>query len=446
MHFLNSALRAHTLYSRDVDYIVKDNQVIIVDEHTGRLMEGRRWSEGLHQAVEAKEGVQVQMENQTLATITFQNYFRLYEKLSGMTGTADTEAYEFQSIYGLEVVVIPTNKPMQRLDSPDQIYLTVVDKYQAISKQIKACHEKGQPSLIGTASIEASELLSNHLKKENIKHETLNAKQHEREAHIIAEAGRPGAVTIATNMAGRGTDIVLGGCLDAELARGENLTETQIDEIKVNWKKRHQEVLDAGGLQVIGTERNESRRIDNQLRGRSGRQGDAGASQFYLSMEDNLLRIFSGDRMGNLMRRLGVEGDEAVQHPWISTAIEKAQRRVEGMNFDTRKQLLEYDDVANDQRKVIYTQRRQLLNATDISKTVKELREEAVQKMVEEFVPIGSMEEEWDVKSLEQQIMQDFNLELDIQKWFDEDSELHSENLYEKVLAEVLNQYEEKKQ
>ncbi|MCH9769245.1 MAG: preprotein translocase subunit SecA, partial [Gammaproteobacteria bacterium] len=408
MHYFNASLRAHTLYQRDVDYVVKDGQVIIVDEHTGRLMDGRRWSEGLHQAVEAREGVQVQLENQTMATITFQNYFRLYEKLSGMTGTADTEAFELQKIYGLEVIVVPTNKPMIRKDEADLVFLTEKDKFNSILKDIKERREKQQPILVGTASIENSEKLSKLLKQEKIPHEVLNAKQHEREAKIIAQAGLPGSITIATNMAGRGTDIVLGGNFEMEIEELDNPSDADIQKVKAEWQKQHDLVLEAGGLHVLGTERHESRRIDNQLRGRSGRQGDPGSTQFYLSMEDNLLRIFAADKMANLMRRLGIKEGDVIQHPWISNAIEKAQRRVEGLNFDIRKNLLEYDDVANDQRKVIYQQRSELLRTDNITETVAAIREEAISGMIEQFVPPQSIEEQWDMVGLERHINQDF--------------------------------------
>lgn len=444
MHYVYAALRAHTLFYRDVHYIVKNNEVIIVDEHTGRLMPGRRWSDGLHQAVEAKEGATIQLENQTLATITFQNYFRLYEKLSGMTATADTEAFELQKIYGLEVVVIPTNRPMIRRDESDQVYLTADAKFDAIVNEVKKRHEKGQPLLIGTASIEASELVARFLKKANIKHEILNAKNHEREAKIIAEAGRPGAVTIATNMAGRGTDIVLGGNLEAEMSELDNLTEEEIQKRKADWQKRHDAVIAAGGLHVLGTERHESRRIDNQLRGRSGRQGDPGSSQFYLSMEDNLLRIFAAERMSNMMRRLGVKEDDVIEHPWITRAIEKAQRRVEGMNFDIRKQLLEYDDVANDQRKVVYQQRFQLLQTDDISETIEAIREEAVSEMISSFVPPQSLEEEWDIPGLEKQIREDFGLALPIAQWLEKDETLYEETLHQRIIDEITKAYKAK--
>lgn len=446
MHYFYAALRANTLYHRDVHYVVKNGEVIIVDEHTGRLMDGRRWSEGLHQAVEAKEGVQIQLENQTLATITFQNYFRMYEKLSGMTGTADTEAFEFQKIYGLEVVVVPTNKPMVRQDHSDKVYLTQEEKFQAILEEIAKVREKGQPILIGTASIETSELLSRCLNKAKISHQVLNAKQHEREAKIIAEAGRPGAVTIATNMAGRGTDIVLGGNVDVEIEELENPTDEEIAALKADWQKRHDQVLEAGGLYVLGTERHESRRIDNQLRGRSGRQGDPGVSQFYLSMEDNLLRIFGGERMLNLMRKLGVEPGEMIQHPMITRAIEKAQRRVEGHNFDIRKHLLEYDDVANDQRKVIYQQRFELLKTDNVSQSVIELRDEVVDNAFHQFVPQESMEDQWDIQGLENQIHQDFNLKLDIQGWLESDESLHEETLKERIRVALVEAYAKKEE
>lgn len=445
MHYVYAALRAHTLFHRDVHYIIKDNEVIIVDEHTGRLMPGRHWSDGLHQAVEAKEGVPIQLENQILATITFQNYFRLYEKLSGMTGTADTEAFELQKIYGLEVVVIPTNKLMIRRDEPDQVYLSVKAKLRAIVEEVKKRYAKEQPLLIGTASIEASEVVSRFLKKANIKHEVLNAKNHEREAKIIAEAGRPGAVTIATNMAGRGTDIVLGGNLEAELTELGNPSEEAIKKRKVEWQKRHDAVIVSGGLHVLGTERHESRRIDNQLRGRSGRQGDPGSSQFYLSMEDNLLRIFAAERMSNMMRRLGIKEEDVIEHKWVSRAIEKAQKRVEGMNFDIRKQLLEYDDVANDQRKVIYQQRFELLQTDNIASTIEAIREEAVSDMIGIFVPPQSLEEEWDISGLEKQIRKDFGLVLPITKWLEEGKALHEERLHQRIICEIVNAYKEKK-
>lgn len=444
MHYFYAALRANSLYQRDVHYVVKNGEVIIVDEHTGRLMEGRRWSEGLHQAVEAKENVKIQLENQTLATITFQNFFRMYEKLSGMTGTADTEAFEFQKIYGLEVVVIPTNKPMIRQDHADKVYLTQEEKFQAILEEIGKVRETGQPILVGTASIETSELLSRCLNKAKIPHQVLNAKQHAKEAKIIAEAGRPGSVTIATNMAGRGTDIVLGGNVEVEIAELENPTDDQIKALREDWQVRHDKVLEAGGLYVLGTERHESRRIDNQLRGRSGRQGDPGGSQFYLSMEDNLMRIFGGERMLMMMRKLGVEPGEVIQHSMISRSIEKAQRRVEGHNFDIRKHLLEYDDVANDQRKVIYQQRFELLQAENIFQSVVELRDEVADAVFHQFIPAESMEDQWDIQGLENQIQQDFNLHLPIQSWLEADESLHEETLKEKIKATFEDAYAEK--
>ncbi|GGW94145.1 preprotein translocase subunit SecA [Alteromonas halophila] len=444
LHHINAALRAHKLFTKDVDYIVKDDQIVIVDEHTGRTMEGRRWSEGLHQAVEAKENVKIQNENQTLASITFQNYFRLYDKLSGMTGTADTEAFEFQHIYSLETVVIPTNKPMIRKDKPDLIYLTAEEKYEAIVEDIRDCVKRGQPSLVGTISIENSELLSRILKKEKIPHKVLNAKFHAQEADIVAQAGQPGAVTIATNMAGRGTDIVLGGNWHVEIEKLENPSDEKIEKIKADWKKRHDAVLEAGGLHIIGTERHESRRIDNQLRGRSGRQGDPGSSRFYLSLDDALMRIFASEKMGNMMKRLGMERGEAIEHPWVTRAIENAQRKVEGRNFDIRKQLLEYDDVANDQRKVIYEQRNELLDEGNISETIQAIREDVVSGVVDEYIPPQSLEEMWDVSGLHDRLKADFAVDLDIQAWLDEDSKLYEEKLRERILNEIVAAYQEK--
>lgn len=445
LHHVNAALRAHTLFKKDVDYIVKDDEVVIIDEHTGRTMEGRRWSEGLHQAVEAKEKVKIQNENQTLASITFQNYFRLYEKLSGMTGTADTEAPELLSIYGLEVVVIPTNKPMARDDRGDLIYLTQQEKYQAIIEEIKELQAKGQPVLVGTVSIESSELISKALKQAKIKHNVLNAKFHEKEAEIIAEAGRPGTVTIATNMAGRGTDIVLGGNLKAEIAAlGENPTESAIEEANAEWKARHQKVLDAGGLAIIGTERHESRRIDNQLRGRSGRQGDPGMSRFYLSLEDDLMRIFASERLGMMMQRLGWEEGEALEHRMVSRAIENAQRKVEQRNFEIRKNLLEYDDVANDQRRVIYEQRNDLMDLEDISETVVAMREDVVNEIISEYIPRQSIEDMWDVAGLEERLHQDFTVDLTLQKWLDAEDDLDEDGLRERVYTEIQSAYDSK--
>ncbi|MBY6225811.1 preprotein translocase subunit SecA [Ferrimonas balearica] len=436
LHHVNAALRAHTLFERDVDYIVSDNgEIVIVDEHTGRTMPGRRWSDGLHQAVEAKEGQRIQNENQTLASITFQNYFRMYEKLAGMTGTADTEAFEFQSIYGLDTVVIPTNKPMIRKDMADLVYLTAEEKFEAIINDIRDCIERGQPVLVGTISIESSELLSNVLRKAKIKHNVLNAKFHEKEAEIVAEAGRPGAVTIATNMAGRGTDIVLGGSWQSEIdALGEGATEAQIEKIKADWQVRHEKVLEAGGLHIIGTERHESRRIDNQLRGRSGRQGDAGSSRFYLSMEDALMRIFASDRVSGMMKKLGMERGEAIEHPWVNRAIENAQRKVEARNFDIRKQLLEYDDVANDQRQVVYAQRNELMDAEDIHETIEAVRADVLEEVVGQYIPPQSLEEMWDIPGLEERLASDFNLKLPIGQWLEEEDDLHEENLHERIV------------
>jgi len=435
LHHLNAALRAHALFRREVDYIVKDNEVIIVDEFTGRMMTGRRWSDGLHQAVEAKEGVRIQNENQTLASITFQNYFRLYKKLSGMTGTADTEAYEFQHIYNLEVVVIPTHRPMIRQDMGDQVYRTGTEKHAAILADIRDCHKRGQPVLVGTTSIEASESLASLLQKEKITHQVLNAKHHEREAQIVAEAGRPGGVTIATNMAGRGTDIVLGGNMEMELAvAGDDKAKEQ--KIREDWQLRHEQVIAAGGLHVIGTERHESRRIDNQLRGRSGRQGDPGSTRFYLSLEDSLLRIFGSERLSGLMQRLGMQEGEAIEHPWVTRAIENAQRKVEGRNFDIRKQLLEYDDVANDQRKVIYEQRNRLMEVDDISESIQAIRAGVVDSVINVFIPPESIAEQWDVRGLEENIEREFGLKLPIQHWLSDDASMDETGLRARVLAE----------
>ncbi|CAI8226593.1 MAG: Protein translocase subunit SecA [Glaciecola sp. HTCC2999] len=442
LQHVNSALKAHKLFTKDVDYIVKDGDIVIVDEHTGRTMEGRRWSEGLHQAVEAKEGVNIQNENQTLASITFQNYFRLYEKLGGMTGTADTEAFEFQHIYGLETVVVPTNRGMVRKDMPDLIYMTVEEKYDAIIQDILGCVERGQPVLVGTVSIENSELLSNVLKKQKIKHKVLNAKFHEQEAEIVAQAGLPSAVTIATNMAGRGTDIVLGGNLQVELAGIED--EQKIEKITKAWQVRHDAVLEAGGLHIIGTERHESRRIDNQLRGRAGRQGDAGSSRFYLSLDDALMRIFASEKMGNMMKRLGMEKGEAIEHPWVTRAIENAQRKVEGRNFDIRKQLLEYDDVANDQRKVIYEQRNELLDEGDIGETIAAIRSDVIDEVISQYIPPQSLEEMWDIESLEERLKGDFQVELPIQQWLDEDDKLFEEKLRDKIHDAINAAYQAK--
>ncbi|MGB5451953.1 MAG: preprotein translocase subunit SecA [Sedimenticolaceae bacterium] len=445
MHHVMAALRAHALFQRNVDYIVREGQIVIVDEFTGRTMPGRRWSDGLHQAVEAKEGVRIQQENQTLASITFQNYFRLYDKLSGMTGTADTEAFEFQQIYGLEVVVIPTNQPMVRDDQTDLVYLTQAEKYEAIVEDVRDCVQREQPVLVGTASIEVSELVSKMLSDAGIEHQVLNAKQHEREAQTVAEAGRPAAVTIATNMAGRGTDIVLGGNLEVELDQlGENATDEEIAAYKVEWKARHDKVLAAGGLRVIGTERHESRRIDNQLRGRSGRQGDPGSSRFYLSLEDSLMRIFASERVSSLMQKLGMKEGEAIEHPWVNKAIENAQRKVEGRNFDIRKQLLEYDDVANDQRKVVYQQRDELMDADDISETIVNLRFDMVNSVIDNFIAPNSLEEQWDIPGLTEALKENFALEVPVQTWLDEDDELHEEPLRQRILDELLKIYADK--
>ncbi|MGB0733589.1 MAG: preprotein translocase subunit SecA, partial [Pontibacterium sp.] len=447
LHHVLAALRAHNLFQRDRDYIVQGNQVVIVDEHTGRIMPGRRWSEGLHQAVEAKEGVQIQQESQTLASTTFQNYFRLYDKLSGMTGTADTEAFELRQIYGLDVLVIPTNKAIARKDLNDQIFLTMEEKYEAIIEEIREVTSQNRPVLVGTASVESSELISNWLTKRKVKHNVLNAKNHGGEAGVIAEAGRPGAVTIATNMAGRGTDIMLGGKLEAELAAlGENATDAQKEEVKAQWQKRHEEVLAAGGLHIIGTERHESRRIDNQLRGRAGRQGDPGSSRFFLSLEDDLMRIFASDRVRNLMQAMGMERGEAIEHKMVSNAIEKAQRKVEGRNFDIRKQLLEYDDVSNDQRTVIYEQRNELMASDDLSSTVDAVRAEVLENTINDYVAPQSLEEQWDVPGLEKALETEFGVKMPIQQWLDEDDALHEESLREKILETVVGVYRAKEE
>tara|TARA_R110001583_G_scaffold1582_1_gene12283 strand:+ start:2914 stop:5652 length:2739 start_codon:yes stop_codon:yes gene_type:complete len=444
LHHVHAGLRASVLYTKDVDYIVQNNQIVIVDEHTGRTMAGRRWSEGLHQAIEAKEGVDIQNESQTLASTTFQNYFRIYSKLSGMTGTADTEAFELHQIYGLDVVVIPTNQPVQRTDHNDLIYLGMQDKFDAIVEDVRDCQARKQPVLVGTASIEMSEVISQLLTKEKIKHNILNAKQHEREALIIADAGRPGTVTIATNMAGRGTDIVLGGNWESEVAQLDNPTEAQIAAIKHAWTETHQQVIDAGGLHIIGTERHESRRIDNQLRGRAGRQGDPGTSRFYLSLDDSLMRIFASERVRSFMQKLGMEKGEAIEHKMVSNAIEKAQRKVEGRNFDIRKQLLEYDDVANDQRRAIYDQRNDLMATSDISETINAIREEVINDLISDFIPPQSLEEQWDIAGLEKQIGSDMNLHLPLQQWLDGDDKLHEESLRAKILQAELDAYAEK--
>lgn len=439
-----AGLRAHKLFHRNVEYIVQDGQVLLIDEHTGRTMPGRRLSEGLHQAIEAKENLNIQAESQTLASTTFQNYFRLYTKLSGMTGTADTEAFEFQSIYGLNVMVIPPNKPLARKDFNDLVYLTADEKYAAIIADIKESMALSRPVLVGTATIETSEHMSNLLKKEGIDHKVLNAKYHEKEAEIIAQAGAPGALTIATNMAGRGTDILLGGNWEAEVAALENPSAEQIAQIKADWQKRHQQVIESGGLHVIASERHESRRIDNQLRGRSGRQGDPGSSRFYLSLEDSLMRIFASDRVKNFMKALGMQSGEAIEHRMVTNAIEKAQRKVEGRNFDIRKQLLEYDDVANEQRKVIYHMRNSLLAAENIGDTIEEFRKEVLDATISQHIPPQSLPEQWDVAGLEASLNSDFAMKLPIQQWLDEDDHLYEETLREKLLKEITDAYTEK--
>jgi preprotein translocase subunit SecA len=444
VHYLNAALRALALFQRDVHYIVQNDQIVIVDEFTGRTMPGRRWSEGLHQAVEAKEGVSIQKENQTLASITFQNYFRLYNKLSGMTGTADTEATELLQIYNLEVVVIPTNKDMIRADHADLVYLTPEEKFEAVIEDIRDCVARKQPVLVGTASIEVSEKLSAMLDKAKIKHNVLNAKQHENEAHVVQQAGSPGAVTIATNMAGRGTDIVLGGNLDAELDARPDADEVEIARIRKDWKQRHQQVLDAGGLHVIGSERHESRRIDNQLRGRSGRQGDPGSSRFYLSLQDDLMRIFASDRVGALMKKLGMQHGEAIEHPWVNRAIENAQRKVEGHNYDIRKQLLEYDDVANDQRKVIYSQRNEMMAATDLSEVVKNIREDVIHSIFNEYVAPGSLDEQWNISGLEKTLYNELGSHMPLAQWLEKDHDLTAEGLHQKILDTLTEDYQAK--
>ncbi|MDX7991669.1 preprotein translocase subunit SecA [Xenorhabdus littoralis] len=446
MHHVTAALRAHALFTLDVDYIVKDGEVIIVDEHTGRTMQGRRWSDGLHQAVEAKEGVEIQNENQTLASITFQNYFRIYEKLAGMTGTADTEAFEFSSIYKLDTIVVPTNRPMVRQDLPDLVYMTEAEKIEAIIEDIKERTNGGQPVLVGTISIEKSELISNALTKAGIVHNVLNAKFHAMEADIIAQAGQASTVTIATNMAGRGTDIVLGGSWQSEVAKLEAPTEAKIEEIKAAWQVRHDAVLAAGGLHIVGTERHESRRIDNQLRGRAGRQGDAGSSRFYLSMEDSLMRIFASDRVTGMMRKLGMQPGEAIEHPWVTKAIANAQRKVESRNFDIRKQLLEYDDVANDQRRAIYAQRNDLLDVSDVSETIASIREDVLKVTIDAYIPPQSLEEMWDVEGLQERLVNDFDLVLPIKEWLDKEPELHEETLRERILEKMIETCKQKEE
>jgi len=451
VHHLYAGLRAHALFHRDQHYVIQNDEVVIVDEFTGRLMAGRRWSEGLHQAVEAKEGVPIQKENQTLASITFQNYFRMYQKLAGMTGTADTEAYEFQQIYGLETVIIPTHRPMVRIDRMDQVFRTMDEKHHAIIEDIKDCHQRGQPVLVGTTSIENNELLSGLLTRDKLSHQVLNAKQHAREAEIVAQAGRPKMITIATNMAGRVTDIVLGGNPEPELERirsdestGEPEKAARIAEVQEQWQVLHDEVLKQGGLHIIGTERHESRRVDNQLRGRAGRQGDAGSSRFYLSLEDPLLRIFASDRVANIMQRLKMPEGEAIEHPWVTRAIENAQRKVEARNFDMRKQLLEYDDVANDQRRVIYQQRNELLESQDISETVTAMREDMLRNLIVLHVPSQSVEEEWDISGLEKALTAEYQLALPLREWLDKESDLHEENLHSSITEAAQEHYRAK--
>ncbi len=448
VHHLYASLRAQNLYHRDQHYVVRNNEIVIVDEFSGRMMPGRRWSDGLHQAVEAKEGVTIQKENQTLASITFQNYFRMYQKLSGMTGTADTEAYEFNQIYALETVVIPTHRPVQRADAMDKVYRTGMEKYKAVIEDIKQCQAKGQPVLVGTTSIENSELISQLLTQAKLDHQVLNAKQHEREATIVAEAGRPGMITIATNMAGRGTDIVLGGNSEGEVhairhdaSLSDADKETKIAQIKAEWQQRHDAVLAAGGLHIIGTERHESRRVDNQLRGRSGRQGDPGSSRFYLSLEDQLLRIFSGERVAAIMTRLNMPEGEAIEHAMVTRAIENAQRKVEGRNFDIRKQLLEYDDVSNDQRKVIYEQRNELLESVDVGQTIRAMREDVINSLFNTHIPPGSVEEQWDIPALEQALQEELNMPLPVGEWLESNPDLHEETLRERVLNAANESY-----
>lgn len=445
LHHVMAALRAHTLFKRDVDYVVEDGEVLIIDEHTGRKMLGRRWSEGLHQAIEAKEGVEIHSENQTLASITFQNYFRMYKKLAGMTGTADTEAYEFQQIYGLQTVVLPTNRPMIRNDMPDLIYLTEDDKYKAIVNDIKETIAKGRPVLVGTISIENSEKLSHLLDKLGIKHQVLNAKFHEKEAYIVAQAGRPGTVTIATNMAGRGTDIILGGNLKADIDElGENPTPEQIAKVKADWQKRHDDVLKAGGLHIIGSERHESRRIDNQLRGRAGRQGDPGSSRFYLSMDDNLMKLFGSEKLKNFMKKMGMDDGQPLEHKFITRAIESAQRKVETRNFDIRKNLLEYDDVANEQRKVIYEERNALLEGKDISETIHTIFEDVLDNVISDYIQPNSLPEQWDLEGLQKRLASVYNLDAPVVQWMKENDKLVENDIREKIIALGHEMYQKK--
>ncbi len=445
LHHVMAALRAHTLFKRDVDYVVENGEVLIIDEHTGRKMVGRRWSEGLHQAIEAKEGVEIHSENQTLASITFQNYFRMYKKLAGMTGTADTEAYEFQQIYGLQTVVLPTNRPMIRKDMPDLIYLTEDDKYKAIVNDIKETIAKGRPVLVGTISIENSEKLSHLLDKLGIKHQVLNAKFHEKEAYIVAQAGRPGTVTIATNMAGRGTDIILGGNLKADIAAlGENPTAEQIEKVKADWQKRHDDVLKAGGLHIIGSERHESRRIDNQLRGRAGRQGDPGSSRFYLSMDDNLMKLFGSEKLKAFMKKMGMDDGQPLEHKFITRAIESAQRKVETRNFDIRKSLLEYDDVANEQRKVIYEERNALLEGKDISETIHTIFEDVLDNVISNYIQPNSLPEQWDLEELQKRLAAVYNLDAPVSQWMKENDKLVENDIRDKIIALGHEMYQKK--
>ena len=451
VHHVNASLKARNLFNKDQHYVVKDNGIIIVDEFSGRMMPGRRWSEGIHQAVEAKEGVEIQKENQTLASITFQNYFRMYEKLSGMTGTADTEAFEFNQIYGLETIIIPPHRTTQRKDMMDKVYRTSQERYAAVIEDIKECQKIDQPVLVGTTSIENSELISALLTKVKLKHQVLNAKHHEKEAHIIAQAGRPGMITIATNMAGRGTDIVLGGSIEAdihEIKLSDKLTdskkEKEIKKIKDAWKEQNSLVVKAGGLHIIGTERHESRRVDNQLRGRAGRQGDPGSSRFYLSLEDSLLRIFASDRVSAIMEKLKMPEGEAIEHSWVTKAIENAQRKVEGRNFDIRKQLLEYDDVANDQRKVIYEQRNELIDSDQTAETISAMRSDVLRNLAQSHIPQGSMEDMWDIPSLEKVLFLDYGLSLSIQGWIEKEPQIAIEEIYERVITLANKQYQEK--
>jgi len=444
LHHLYAAIRAHTLFNRDIDYVVQDNEIVIVDEFTGRMMSGRRWSDGLHQAIEAKEKVEIQRENQTLAAITFQNYFRLYNKLSGMTGTADTEAVEFMEIYSLEVVVVPTNAEMVRIDQADVIFRTQQEKFDAIVEDVRERNAAGQPVLLGTASIEVSELLSAEFKKQKVEHEVLNAKQHEREAVVIAKAGRAGSVTIATNMAGRGTDIVLGGNLDMRLVGIED--ENERAKIKAEWQQEHDSVLEKGGLYVIGTERHESRRIDNQLRGRSGRQGDAGETRFFLSMDDSLMRIFGSERISNMMQKVGMEEGEAIESRLVSRVIENAQRKVEGHNFDIRKQLLEYDDVANEQRKLVYSERNELMSTDDVSENIENMREEVVDEVVDRTIPPQSLPEQWNIDQLEDDLRLEFGIEMPVAEWLAEDKSLYEETLRDRILDKVEETYKGKEE